>query len=30
VCNRASLKTKPRRVKELVDALGKAVAANGK
>lgn len=26
VCNRASLKTKPRRVKELVDYLGKAVA----
>lgn len=26
VCNRASLKTKPRRVKELVDNLGKALA----
>lgn len=26
VCNRASLKTKPRRVKELVDMLGRAVA----
>ncbi|MBI5492673.1 MAG: ATP phosphoribosyltransferase [Deltaproteobacteria bacterium] len=26
VCNRASLKTKPRRVKELVDSLGKALA----
>lgn len=26
VCNRASLKTKPRRVKELVDWLGKAVS----
>ncbi len=28
VCNRASLKTKPRRVKELVDALGRSVARN--
>jgi len=27
VCNRASLKTKPKRVKDLVDRLGKAVAA---
>ncbi|MBW7957382.1 MAG: ATP phosphoribosyltransferase [Deltaproteobacteria bacterium] len=29
VCNRASLKTKPRRVKELVDALGRSVAQSG-
>ncbi|MBI5344598.1 MAG: ATP phosphoribosyltransferase, partial [Deltaproteobacteria bacterium] len=27
VCNRASLKTKPRRVKELVDGLSRAVAS---
>lgn len=27
VCNRASLKTKPKKVKELVEKLGKAVAA---
>ncbi|OGP24747.1 MAG: ATP phosphoribosyltransferase [Deltaproteobacteria bacterium GWC2_56_8] len=30
VCNRASLKTKPRRVKDLVERLTKAVAASGK
>ncbi len=30
VCNRASLKTKPRRVKELVDRLTKAVREAGK
>ena len=28
VCNRASLKTKPRRVKELVDSLARAVSGN--
>ena len=30
VCNRASLKTKPRMVKTLVDSLGKAVAEAAK
>ncbi|MBI5642805.1 MAG: ATP phosphoribosyltransferase [Deltaproteobacteria bacterium] len=30
VCNRASLKTKPRRVKDLVDRLTKAVAGNAR
>lgn len=30
VCNRASLKTKPKRVKDLVERLTKAVAASGK
>ena len=30
VCNRASLKTKPKRVKDLVERLGRAVAARRK
>ncbi|MBI5886174.1 MAG: ATP phosphoribosyltransferase [Deltaproteobacteria bacterium] len=30
ICNRASLKTKPKRVKELVERLGKAVGAKAK
>lgn len=30
VCNRASLKTKPKRVKDLVDRLGQAVSGGGK
>jgi len=30
VCNRASLKTKPKRVKDLVDRLSRAVAGGGK
>lgn len=30
VCNRASLKTKPKRVKDLVERLGRAVSARGK
>jgi ATP phosphoribosyltransferase len=29
ICNRASLKTKPKRVKEIIEQLGKAVEARG-